>query len=288
MNELARHWKLFLELGKVRITFAVTLSTITGYVLLARSFPLEALLPVFGVFFLSAASAALNQLQEWRWDALMKRTEKRPIPDGRASLLYVRTYVILFFLLGSVLLYFFANPVALLLGWLTFFWYNAVYTPMKRYSVFAVIVGALIGALPPMIGYTAAGGAWFATDILIVAFFFFIWQVPHFILLVLRLGDQYEKAGYPSLTEKFSAPQIQRIIYIWIIGTVFSAFLLPIFQIIHQPFITIALILSSLLLLFSSGTLVKTKLDFKFKPVFLQINLYLLLIMVLLVIEALV
>lgn len=285
---LGKHWKLFLELGKVRITFAVTLSTITGYVMLAKSFPLEALLPVLGVFFLSAASSALNQLQEWRWDAIMERTEKRPIPDGRATLNYVRIYVVLFFLLGSALLYFYANTISLLLGWLTFFWYNAVYTPMKRYSVFAVIVGALIGALPPMVGYTAAGGIWYHTDILIVAFFFFIWQVPHFILLVLRLGDQYEKAGYPSLTEKFSSGQIRRIIFIWIIGTIFSAFLLPIFHIIHQPIITITLILSSLLLLFSSGSLVKTQLDFKFKPVFLQINLYLLLIMVLLVIEALV
>lgn len=286
--DLSKHWKLFLELGKVRITFAVTLSTITGYVMLAKGFPAEALLPVFGVFFLSAASSALNQLQEWRWDAMMKRTEKRPIPDGRASLNYVRMYVLFFFLLGSGLLYFYANLISLLLGWLTFFWYNVVYTPMKRYSVFAVIVGALIGALPPMIGYTAAGGTWYHTDILIVAFFFFIWQVPHFILLVLRLGDQYEKAGYPSLTQKFSTAQIRRIIYIWIIGTIFSAFLLPIFHIIDQPIITIALILSSLFLLYSSGSLVKSKLEFKFKPVFLQINLYLLLVMVLLVIEALV
>jgi heme o synthase len=287
MALLVKHWKLFLELGKVRITFAVTLSTITGYVLFAKNFPLEAMLPVLGVFFLSAASSALNQLQEWKYDAMMKRTEKRPIPDGRASFSYVSIYVVLFFLLGSGLLFFFSNTLSMLLGWLTFFWYNAVYTPMKRHTVFAVIVGALIGALPPMIGYTAAGGLWYHPDILIVAFFFFIWQVPHFILLVLRLGDQYEQAGYPSLTEKFSENQIRRIIFIWIIGTIFSAFLLPIFQVISQPLITIALILSSLWLLYSSGSLVKTHLVFKFKPIFLQINLYLLLIMILLVIEAL-
>jgi len=285
---MKKHWNLFLELGKVRITFAVTLSTITGYVLFAKNFPLTALWPVLGVFFLSAASAALNQLQEWKYDARMKRTESRPIPSGRISKRYAVSYVLLFFLIGSGLLYFYANWVALLLGWLTFFWYNAVYTPMKRYSVFAVIVGALIGALPPMIGYTAAGGAWYQVDILIVSFFFFIWQVPHFILLVLRLGDQYEAAGYPSLTSQFTENQIKGIVFIWIVGTVFSAFLLPIFQVISNPFITILLIVFSLALTFLSRALIQSSLSFKFKPVFLNINLYLLVIMVLIVLESLV
>lgn len=285
---MKKHWNLFLELGKVRITFAVTLSTITGYVLFAKDFPLVALWPVLGVFFLSAASAALNQLQEWKYDARMKRTESRPIPSGRISKRYAISYIVLFFLIGSGLLYLYANWVALTLGWLTFFWYNAVYTPMKRHSVFAVIVGALIGALPPMIGYTAAGGAWYQVDILIVSFFFFIWQVPHFILLVLRLGDQYEAAGYPSLTSQFTENQIKGIVFIWIIGTVFSAFLLPIFQVISNPLITILLIFFSLALTFQSRALIRTSLNFKFRPIFLNINLYLLVIMVLIVLESLV
>lgn len=282
---IKKHLELFLALGKVRITFAVTLSTLTGYLLYARSFTADLIYPLVGVFFLSAASAALNQWQERKYDAMMQRTATRPIPTGTVSKAYVFSYIFILWLAGSLILYVQSGLTPMLLGWLTFFWYNAIYTPMKRRSVFAVIAGALIGALPPMIGYTAAGGAWYQTEILIVAFFFFIWQVPHFILLVLRLGDQYEAAGYPTLTQYFNETQLKGIVFSWITGTVFTAFLLPVFHIINNPFITGALLLFSIALMFMSRSLISTVLQFRFRSLFLNINLYLLVIMILIVLE---
>lgn len=282
---IKKHLELFLALGKVRITFAVTLSTLTGYLLYARSFTADLIYPLVGVFFLSAASAALNQWQERKYDAMMQRTATRPIPTGTVSKAYVFSYIFILWLAGSLILYVQSGLTAMLLGWLTFFWYNAVYTPMKRYSVFAVIAGALIGALPPMIGYTAAGGSWYQTEILIVAFFFFIWQVPHFILLVLRLGEQYEAAGYPTLTQYFNETQLKGIVFSWITGTVFTAFLLPVFHIISNPIITGALLLFSIALMFMSRSLISTVLQFRFRSLFLNINLYLLVIMILIVLE---
>ena len=201
--------KLFLELGKIRITFAVTLSTITGYILMKQGVDWQSILPTLGVFFLAASSAALNQFQERQHDSEMDRTKNRPIPSGYVTHSEALIFIIGLALAGSAMIYFSSNLTAMLLGWLTFFWYNAVYTPLKRKTVFAVIVGALIGALPPMIGYAAAGGHWLNMEILIVAFFFFIWQVPHFILLVLRFGSDYEKAGYPSLTERLQHTRLK-------------------------------------------------------------------------------
>ncbi|MCF8294436.1 MAG: protoheme IX farnesyltransferase [Bacteroidales bacterium] len=282
---IKKHLELFLALGKVRITFAVTLSTLTGYLLYARSFTADLIYPLVGVFFLSAASAALNQWQERKYDAMMQRTATRPIPTGTVSKAYVFSYIFILWLAGSLILYVQSGLTPMLLGWLTFFWYNAIYTPMKRRSVFAVIAGALIGALPPMIGYTAAGGAWYQTEILIVAFFFFIWQVPHFILLVLRLGEQYEAAGYPTLTQYFNETQLKGIVFSWITGTVFTAFLLPVFHIINNPFITGALLLFSIALMVMSRSLISTVLQFRFRSLFLNINLYLLVIMILIVLE---
>ncbi len=281
--------KLYMELTKFRITFAVTLSTITGYILMKHGVDWNAILPTLGVFFLAAASAALNQYQERKFDAAMDRTKNRPIPSGRISEKAALTFIVLVTLMGSAMIYFASNLTAMLLGWLTFFWYNAIYTPLKRKTVFAVIVGALIGALPPMIGYAAAGGHWLSLEILIVAFFFFIWQVPHFILLVLRFGSDYEKAGYPSLTETFSDYQIKRIIFIWIVGTVFSAFLMLVFNVVENQILSYLLLLFSLSLIVTSGPLLrKDQLSFKFMRVFMNINIYLLIIMIILVIESVV
>ena len=279
--------KLYLELGKVRITFAVTLSTLTGYIMWRGTLDWYAVLPVLGTFLLAMSSAALNQLQESRLDGQMERTKDRPVPSGKIS----REHTILFILAtglgGSAMIYFGSNLTALLFGWLTMFWYNAIYTPLKRVTGFAVIIGALIGALPPMIGFTAAGGFYLDIDILLVAFFFFVWQVPHFILLVLKFGKEYEKAGFASLTSTFSQNQLRRIIFIWVIGTAFSAFLIPAFGTIQNAALVIVLIVVSLLLVGSSLFLFSKQPQRKIlRATFMNINIYLLLVMVFLVIES--
>ncbi len=288
MKKLQAIWAIWSELGKIRITIAVTLSTLTGYLLFAESLAFQAILPVFGVFLIAASSAALNQYQERDYDSKMPRTENRPLPAGKVSKQYVLYYVLITLLLGSVILYFSSNLISLILAWLTLFWYNGIYTPMKRSSIFAVIVGSVIGALPPMIGYTSAGGNWFDGDILMVAFFFFIWQVPHFILLVLKLGDQYRMAGYPVITDYVEENQAKRIIFTWMVGTVFSTFLLVIFRVIYNPYlISLTAILGASLLISSRSLIQQQVQNFKFRSVFMNINLFLLGMMILIMAQAL-
>ena len=285
-NKLVLNLKALLELVKIRITFAVTLSTLTGFVMYRESLSWESLIPSFGVFLLAASSSALNQIQEKKIDALMNRTKHRPLPSSRVSMSTALMVVIFFFLSGTALLFLRSTFLALLLGWFSFFWYNAVYTPLKRVTVFAVVVGSLIGAIPPLIGWVAAGGHILAFPALMLAFFFYIWQVPHFIMLLLKYGKDYERAGLPSLTERFYAMQIRRIIFIWITGTATAAFMLPLTGVLKsvQAWI-IALILGFMLITLFLCLLDKRK-PFRTGRAFMKVNVFLLLMMLLIIFDS--
>jgi protoheme IX farnesyltransferase len=119
--------------------------------------------------------------------------------------------------------------MAMVLGLLAIFWYNGLYTYLKRKTAFAVLPGALIGMIPPLLGWVSGGGHLFDPRIWGIAFFFFIWQVPHFWLLSLEVAKDYESAGLPSITKIFSVSQIKRIVFIWFLSTGASCLLIPLF-----------------------------------------------------------
>ena len=212
---------VWLELIKFRIVRVVLLTTLTGYLLGPEPrADLGLLCALLGTLLLAAGSAVLNQWQDAGLDARMARTRDRPIPSGRVRrevAFYVGT---LLALLGAALL---ASGErhpreALVLGVGALAWYNVVYAVLKRYTAFAVVPGSLVGALPPLIGFVAAGGDWSHPFILLVAAFFFVWQVPHFWLLVLLFGEEYAEAGLPSLTRVFSPEQLRRLTALWLLA----------------------------------------------------------------------
>ncbi|MCI0451749.1 MAG: protoheme IX farnesyltransferase, partial [Candidatus Latescibacteria bacterium] len=218
---------LVLELSKVRIAVLSTASAVTGWLLAAGSFSFEMLPAVAGVFLLAAGAGSLNQYQERDLDALMHRTARRPIPSGRMRARTALWIALALVAVGALCLV--PHPIAALLGVFTLLWYNGVYTPLKRVSAFAAIPGGLVGAIPPVIGWVAAGGHPADPRILAVAFFFFVWQVPHFWLLLLRIGDDYARAGLPTITSLFSRRQLARIIYVWMIATAVACVSMPMF-----------------------------------------------------------
>ncbi|MDO8896327.1 MAG: protoheme IX farnesyltransferase, partial [Bacteroidales bacterium] len=205
---------LLAEISKIKITFAVALTTIAGYLLAKGSFDAGLILPTLGIFILACGSSALNHVQDSDRDRLMKRTSNRPIPSGRISRSGALIVAIILSVLGSLLIYLGSDFVGFQLGLLALIWYNGIYTPMKRKTAFAVIPGSVIGAIPPVVGWVAGGGELFSSQALILAFFFFIWQVPHFWLLMLKYGDEYVKAGYPSITQLYDEKQIRYITFI--------------------------------------------------------------------------
>jgi len=191
-------------------------------------------------------------------------------------------------LTGSLILLFGANPTALVLGNFAVFWYNAVYTRLKRKTAFAVLPGSLIGAIPPAVGWAAAEGSLLDARILALCFFFFLWQVPHFWLLLLLYGNQYEKAGLPSLTQIFSRQQLIRITYIWIFATAIASLFLPLFGVVQSPRTTFLLLIAAIGLVgYATKFLILSGRDASFIPVFRTINLYALLVIFFLALDKL-
>lgn len=247
-----RYINIFLELIKFRITVLVSFTTGLGYILAANKLTFSLFNPIAGIFLLACSSSALNHFQESDTDALMSRTKSRPIPSGKILKKYVLIISFVLLAAGSAVLFYTTNILTLLIGLFTFVWYNGVYTPLKQKSAFAIIPGALVGALPPLAGWTAAGGSIFDGKILIIAAYFFIWQIPHFWLLLIIYGGDYKKGGFPVLFDLFDELQLKRITFMWLLAAVFTAMLIPLFGIINfSPSILILLLISGWMLFYS-------------------------------------
>ena len=278
--------KIVLELGKARISLPVALSALTGYVLFTGTIGDQGWWLALGVFLMSCSSGALNHWQESNIDAKMPRTQNRPIPSGKISRSGAFVIAAAFAFSGTVILLITNPPMATILSWATLFSYNLVYTPLKKFTAFAVIPGSLVGALPPVIGWAGAGGDLFTQDILLVSLFFFIGQIPHFWLLLLMFGDQYKLAGLPSLNQVFNEEQIKRITFTWVLTTL-AAGLLVIFLVVKSQLIMFLLLLYSLYLLYSLSIAVFSVNKFRVRPAFFRLNMLYLFMMFLLIADSL-
>jgi protoheme IX farnesyltransferase len=287
LNKIKTSLGLFAELSKIKIPFAVSISSLTGYLVFNGSFDFGAFTSTLGVFLLAGGSAALNQFQEYHLDAKMERTQNRPIPSGRFSSLNTLIFSIVVSLIGALILLIGSNVTAFIIGLITLLWYNGIYTPMKRKSVYAVLAGAFVGAFPPMIGWTAAGGYVFDTAIILIAMLLFIWQVPHFILLLLKFGPEYEVAGFTSLTRYFSNEQLKKLIFVWVLATAFAVMIIPIAGVISSGVIVLALLVSSVWSVYSFFVLMRTQ-QFNLRKAFMQINIFLMLVLLLFSIDSLI
>ncbi len=195
----------YVELCKPRLSLLVVLTTIAAFILASGGrVELAKLAWVsLGTFFAAAGINALNQWLERERDLIMARTRKRPLPSKRIGTTSALIYAIAISLIGDILLLVFANPLTAALALLTQILYAFVYTPLKTRSSFCTIIGAVCGAIPPMMGWTAVtgvvdAGAWLLGALL------FAWQVPHFLALAWMYRDDYELGGFrmlPSLND---------------------------------------------------------------------------------------
>jgi protoheme IX farnesyltransferase len=168
-----------------------------------------------GGFLVTGSANALNEIFEKDFDKLMKRTMSRPLPDGRMSVNEAMVVSILFGITGIFLLSNYLNVTCGILGMLALFLYAFAYTPMKRTSPFSVFVGAIPGAMPPMIGWVAATGH-LSFEAFILFTLQFFWQFPHFWAIAWRLDDEYKKAGFfmlPSKGGKDKSTAFQIVVY---------------------------------------------------------------------------
>jgi len=269
------------ELCKVTISLFSACSALTGFLLAGHEFRPEALVLVIGVFLLACGSSALNQYQERNTDALMPRTERRPIPSGRILPSHALALCVMLVSLGLLTLLLTGRLVAPFLGLFAVLWYNGLYTMLKRKSAFALIPGSLVGIIPPAIGWVSARGSFSDPGLIALCFFFFLWQVPHFWLLILRHGKEYENAGLPSLSTVFTRTQLVRIIFIWIFATAVSCLFLSVSGLVRAPLIHYVLFGISLWLVAASVRLLRQAGDISSPSpsAFREINAFMFLVM---------
>jgi heme o synthase len=190
----------YVALTKPRLNLLVIATTAAGYYLGAGPSPDYATLGhvVFGTALVAGGSAAFNQILERRVDALMERTKDRPVAGGRLATRDAIVFAVALSMSGLLWLAIATNGLAALVAALTLFTYVLLYTPLKLKTSFATVIGAITGALPPMIGWAAATSTVTREAWILFAIVFF-WQMPHFLAIAWLFRDDYGRAGFPML-----------------------------------------------------------------------------------------
>ncbi len=253
---------------------------------MSKTFLSEWIFTYLGVLFIAAGSSALNQIQEKRFDSAMERTHNRPLPAGKISSLNAVSWAIFLSLSGFLTLLIFTTLPAAILAVITLVWYNLVYTPMKRITPWAIIPGAFVGALPPLIGWTAAGGDLTDQKIIFLSTFFFVGQIPHFWLILLKHGKDYHRAGFPSITNLFSNTQISRLTFTWTAATAATAIMLAVFKIIRSDLFSALIIIISIVLIILSSFWPGFKNPKHVNRAFIIMNTYFLFVMLIIIGDA--
>ena len=263
----------------------VTISAFFGYLLASNGFSIDFLFVFIGVLLMAGGSSGINQFQERFLDAKMQRTQHRPIPSGKIKASYALLISLITALAGFFVLLI-TGFIPALLGLLNLIFYNLAYTPLKTKSPLSIIPGAVVGAIPPMIGWTAAGDHFFHPNIIYIAIFMFSWQLPHFWLLLIMYGKEYEKAGFSSISKYFNQKQIKFLVFAWTLITSAFIFLFPLFDIILPLGLIIALIFINISFIFLFYKLIFGNADRqRVRTAFAAINSYMLLVLIIFILN---
>ncbi len=208
----------YYELTKPRMNFLVVVTTMVGFYMAAEMYSWPLLLAtLFGTAMTAASASVFNQLIEREYDALMPRTRNRPLPGERVTPAETVVWGLLLGTAGVGILLLWVNLLTATLGLLTLLLYVFVYTPMKRTSSLCTIVGAIPGAIPPMMGWTAYQNT-LSVEAMILFGILFIWQMPHFLAIAVLFKDDYCKGGFQMLPcvddERLSITTRQTLIYL--------------------------------------------------------------------------
>jgi protoheme IX farnesyltransferase len=189
----------YLQLSKSRIVMMVLITTAAGYLFAAPRVDWFLLLNTLaGTALVAAGTNALNQYVERDHDAKMRRTRLRPLPDGRIAPRSALLFSIAISVIGTLYLGLAVNWLTAALGAFTLITYIFIYTPLKRVSTICTLIGALPGAIPPLMGWTAATGSLTAGGWIIFGILFF-WQLPHFMAISWMYRDDYARGGFAML-----------------------------------------------------------------------------------------
>ncbi|HYS55818.1 MAG TPA: heme o synthase [Thermoanaerobaculia bacterium] len=266
----------YLELSKARIVAMVLVTTAAGYLFGASHINVVLLInTLIGTALVAAGTNALNQYVERDLDAKMLRTSHRPLPDGRITPRAALLFASMISVIGTLYLALAVNLLTALLGAITLATYIFIYTPLKRISPSCTVIGAIPGAVPPLMGWTAATGAlslggWIAFAIV------FLWQLPHFMAISWIYREDYDRAGFAMLSVRDSdgSATARQALFYSVALLILSAFAFP-----HAR---AAAMLAAALLVVASVAFLRHRTPRTARRLFMTSNVYLLIAMALL------
>lgn len=252
-------FKDYLQLTKPRLSGLVVFSAVTGFVIATvGDFTGSAMCwLMLGGYLVTGASNGINQVIERNLDKLMERTKNRPVPAGRLTAAQALVFSLLIGIAGVAVLWLKMNPLCGQLSLLSLVLYTSVYTPLKRHTPFAVLIGAFPGAFPPMLGWIA-GRNEIGLEAVVLYALQFIWQFPHFWSIAWIMHDDYLRAGFrmlPSSGGRNRSSAFQNLVYTACL--IPMSFLPQAFHLAGTP-TTVSLLLCSLIFTWQAMKLYKT------------------------------
>lgn len=263
----------WLQLTKTVLCLSVACSTAFGFALHQPIVEPAMVLATAGVFGLACGASAANSLQERAADRWYARTQRRPLVTGRLTVLQAVIASVLLVVSGLyTLLMASGTPQPAVLGLLTLATYNGLYTPLKGKNSLALLPGGLVGSLPPLIGWTAAGGSLLDPGAWLLGALFFLWQIPHFLLVLLHHRQDALQGPYPSLLKQFSESALRRIALVWLLALLHVTLAFPLLMpqllpVARYLFVGMALCVLLLALLLSFG-----KRESRYHQLFIVLN----------------
>ena len=274
-----------LALPKPRITTLNLIATAAGFGLAPRgATALTFVATLVGTGLVVAAANTLNCVLERDVDRLMTRTRNRPLPAGRLSVQVALYFGLFLAALGVPLLSIAVNPLSALLATIALVGYVLVYTPLKRRSPAALLVGAVPGAMPPLLGWAAATGS-IALPGLLLFLLIFLWQVPHFLAITLYRLDDYAHAGFKVVPLVRGERAARRELVVYLSAAVATSLMLVPLGAAHDLYLVAAVVLGAVVLWQGLSGL-RTDAGPKWaRSFFMTTNLYLTLLMAALMVD---